>query len=67
MPGLRSNIFGGITQTDKVARGIIEAVNEADRLKSGEVPMVLRLRGTGEKEAQRLVCFITDRGAVDWA
>ena len=50
------NIFGGITQTDKVAAGIISAYNETPRLASKSVPVVIRIRGTGETEAKKLVC-----------
>ncbi|KAI5478812.1 succinyl-CoA synthetase-like protein [Pseudohyphozyma bogoriensis] len=35
------NIFGGITQTDKVASGIIDAVKTTPRLSSQEVPVVV--------------------------
>ncbi|KAL8277876.1 hypothetical protein RQP46_009695 [Phenoliferia psychrophenolica] len=49
------NIFGGITQTDKVAAGIISAVHDTERLASGSVPMVIRMRGTGEAEAKVLL------------
>lgn len=45
------NIFGGITRCDDVARGIIEAT-KAMRI---EVPIVVRLTGTNEKEARELL------------
>ncbi|KAK4704658.1 hypothetical protein P7C70_g1555, partial [Phenoliferia sp. Uapishka_3] len=53
------NIFGGITQCDKVAQGIIEAVQQTPRLNSGSVPMVIRMRGTGEAAAKKLVSDIS--------
>jgi len=40
------NIFGGITRGDDVARGIVEATRRIDI----EVPIVIRLTGTNEKE-----------------
>jgi len=45
------NIFGGITRCDDVARGIVEAV------KKGKIehPIVVRLTGTNEKEARKIL------------
>ena len=40
------NIFGGITRCDDVARGIVEATTRIDM----ELPIVIRLTGTNEKE-----------------
>ena len=54
-PKVRSifiNIFGGITRGDQVANGIVEA------LKGGglrEVPLVVRLTGTNEKEGRAIL------------
>jgi succinyl-CoA synthetase beta subunit len=45
------NIFGGITRTDDVATGIVEAT----RRLSLEVPLVIRLTGTNEAEAVRIL------------
>jgi len=45
------NIFGGITRCDDVAAGIIEATR---RLQI-RVPIVVRLTGTNEEEARRLL------------
>ncbi len=45
------NIFGGITRCDDVANGIVEAL---DRLEV-EVPIVIRLTGTNEEEAIRIL------------
>jgi succinyl-CoA synthetase beta subunit len=45
------NIFGGITRTDDVANGIVTATQQ---LKVG-VPIVIRLTGTNEKEAFRIL------------
>ena len=42
------NVLGGITRCDEVARGIIEALNDAKIKK----PMAVRLVGTNEKEGQ---------------
>ncbi|MFN8180163.1 MAG: ADP-forming succinate--CoA ligase subunit beta [bacterium] len=45
------NIFGGITRCDDVARGIVEAV------KKGKIehPIVVRLTGTNEAEARKIL------------
>ena len=45
------NIFGGITRCDDVARGIVEAV------KKGKIehPIVVRLTGTNEEEARKIL------------
>jgi succinyl-CoA synthetase beta subunit len=45
------NIFGGITRCDEVARGLIEAF---DQIKP-EVPFVVRLDGTNDKEGRELL------------
>ncbi|HEU5048973.1 MAG TPA: ADP-forming succinate--CoA ligase subunit beta [Gemmatimonadales bacterium] len=45
------NIFGGITRTDDVANGIVAATKEF----KVNVPIVIRLTGTNEKEAFRIL------------
>ena len=45
------NIFGGITRCDDVAQGIIEAKRELGL----EVPLVVRLTGTNEIRARRIL------------
>ena len=45
------NVLGGITKADDVARGVIKALEHADR----KVPIVIRLTGTNEEEGQRLL------------
>ncbi len=45
------NIFGGITRCDEVAKGIIAARAQLERT----VPMVVRLLGTNEEEAHRIL------------
>ncbi len=45
------NIFGGIVRCDRVAGGVIEAVNSMDI----NVPVVVRLEGTNAKEAAVLL------------
>src|SRR5947209_5304152 len=45
------NIFGGITRGDEVARGLIEAFNQI----SPQVPFVVRLDGTNDKEGRQLL------------
>jgi succinyl-CoA synthetase beta subunit len=45
------NIFGGITRTDDVANGIVEATNAF----KVNVPIVIRLTGTNEAEAFRIL------------
>jgi succinyl-CoA synthetase beta subunit len=45
------NIFGGITRCDDVASGIVEAT----RRTKIEVPLVIRLTGTNEEEALRIL------------
>ncbi len=45
------NIFGGITRCDDVANGIVKALGEF----KPEVPIVVRLTGTNEKEAQAIL------------
>ncbi|MHB2153679.1 ADP-forming succinate--CoA ligase subunit beta [Calditrichota bacterium GD2] len=45
------NIFGGIVRCDRVARGVIEAVQSIDV----KVPIVIRLAGTNAEEAAQLL------------
>ncbi|MDD3731150.1 MAG: succinate--CoA ligase subunit beta, partial [candidate division Zixibacteria bacterium] len=45
------NIFGGITRCDDVANGIVAAFKES----KPTVPVVVRLTGTNESEAQRIL------------
>jgi succinyl-CoA synthetase beta subunit len=45
------NIFGGITRCDDVANGIVQAANEF----KPAVPIVVRLTGTNEEEAKRIL------------
>ncbi len=45
------NIFGGITRTDDVANGIVEATRQF----KVKVPIVIRLTGTNESEAIRIL------------
>jgi succinyl-CoA synthetase beta subunit len=45
------NIFGGITRCDDVANGIVEATKRI----SINVPLVIRLTGTNEQEALRIL------------
>jgi succinyl-CoA synthetase beta subunit len=55
------NIFGGIVRCDIIAQGLLEAIKTHPM----NVPVVMRLVGTNEKEGQKL---ITDAGLdVRWA
>ena len=45
------NVFGGITRCDDVARGLIQAVEEAHI----SLPIVVRLTGTNEAEGKKLL------------
>ena len=45
------NVLGGITKADDVARGVIKALENADR----KVNIVIRLTGTNEEEGQRIL------------
>ncbi|HEY1538549.1 MAG TPA: ADP-forming succinate--CoA ligase subunit beta, partial [Solirubrobacteraceae bacterium] len=45
------NVFGGITRCDEVARGLVEAV----RILTPTVPFVVRLDGTNDVEARKLL------------
>ena len=50
------NIFGGITRCDEVALGILEALKEIEV----DLPMVVRLVGTNEKEGREIL----DKAAI---
>jgi succinyl-CoA synthetase beta subunit len=45
------NIFGGITRCDDVARGLLEAFKQI----KAEIPIVIRLAGTNEKEGRAIL------------
>src|SRR5947209_154502 len=45
------NIFGGITRCDEVSRGLIEAFNQINP----QVPFVVRLDGTNDREGRALL------------
>ena len=45
------NIFGGITRCDDVANGIVEATQEIEL----KVPITIRLTGTNEEEAVKIL------------
>ncbi len=45
------NIFGGITRCDEVAKGILAARNEVNKL----IPMVVRLAGTNSEKGLKLL------------
>jgi len=61
------NIFGGITRCDDIAKGILQAGNEIKI----NVPLVVRLTGTNEKEAKGILAengintYSTMREAVE--
>jgi len=60
------NIFGGITRCDDVANGIIEALSKLEM----NLPIVIRLTGTNEKEAKEILGhteFITASSMADGA
>jgi len=45
------NIFGGIVRCDRVARGVVQAVEELGL----SVPVIVRLQGTNAEEAKKLL------------
>ena len=49
--GIFINVFGGITRTDVVAKGIVEAYDTLPR----QVPIVIRLTGTREEIAREIL------------
>lgn len=56
-PNVRSiliNIFGGITRCDDVATGIVEAFRQLQPT----VPVVVRLTGTNEREARKILTSV---------
>ncbi|MGI9041798.1 MAG: ADP-forming succinate--CoA ligase subunit beta [Gemmatimonadales bacterium] len=55
------NIFGGITRTDDVANGIVAATRQF----KVEVPIVIRLTGTNEVEAIRILESVGMRALSD--
>jgi len=50
------NIFGGLTLGDMIANGVLLAFKELDM----KIPVVVRIRGTNEKEGQKIVRISED-------
>jgi succinyl-CoA synthetase beta subunit len=46
------NIFGGIARTDRIARGVVAAIQELGNV---QVPVVVRLEGTNVEEGRRIL------------
>jgi succinyl-CoA synthetase beta subunit len=46
------NIFGGIARTDRIARGVVAAIEELGDIR---VPVVVRLEGTNVEEGRRVL------------
>jgi succinyl-CoA synthetase beta subunit len=46
------NIFGGIARTDRIARGVVGAIEELGDVK---IPVVVRLEGTNVEEGRRIL------------
>ncbi len=46
------NIFGGIARTDRIARGVVGALEE---LGGVQLPVVVRLEGTNVEEGRRIL------------
>jgi len=46
------NIFGGIARTDRIARGVVGAIEELGEV---SVPVVVRLEGTNVEEGRRIL------------
>ncbi len=46
------NIFGGIARTDRIARGVVAALDELGEV---PVPVVVRLEGTNVEEGRRIL------------
>jgi succinyl-CoA synthetase beta subunit len=46
------NIFGGIARTDRIARGVVGAIEELGNV---ELPVVVRLEGTNVDEGRRIL------------
>jgi succinyl-CoA synthetase beta subunit len=59
--GVLFNIFGGITRTDDVANGIVAATRQF----TVDLPIVIRLTGTNEVEALRILEGVGMRALSD--
>ena len=46
------NIFGGIARTDRIARGVVGAIEELGNVR---IPVVVRLEGTNVEEGRRIL------------
>jgi succinyl-CoA synthetase beta subunit len=57
------NIFGGITRCDDIARGLLEATNSTPL----PLPVVVRLTGTNEQEARKMLEGTSFIPAIDMA
>jgi succinyl-CoA synthetase beta subunit len=46
------NIFGGIARTDRIARGVVGAIEELGNV---QIPVIVRLEGTNVEEGRRIL------------
>ena len=46
------NIFGGIARTDRIARGVVGAIEELGNV---QIPVIVRLEGTNVDEGRRVL------------
>jgi len=46
------NIFGGIARTDRIARGVVGAIEELGNV---NLPVIVRLEGTNVEEGRRIL------------
>lgn len=51
------NVFGGLTKGDMIARGILQALEAS----APEVPLVVRIQGTGAEEGRKLLRDTAER------
>ena len=49
------NSFGGLTKTDLIAKEVVEILRRHQNEGKDRPPVVIRLRGTGEDVARKLV------------
>ncbi len=61
MKAILFNIFGGITRTDDVASGIVAATGQF----KVDLPIVIRLTGTNEEQAFRILQSVGMRALSD--
>ncbi|GFZ44366.1 SCS-alpha [Saitozyma sp. JCM 24511] len=60
------NSFGGITRMDMIANGVVEIIRKRHEEGKATPRLVIRLRGTGEEEARKILADASDVEGLEY-